>query len=110
MIYRWPLLDALPPRVVFSNPPLSLLRAHFVWADRLGEGGRNARARMLGGGDDGVVIREAAAAIFVELDEVEGGKGGRGAHVEECSILAPSPKRKRLFCVRLRETRPFIQR
>ena len=49
---------------------------------------------MLGGGDDGVVVvREAAAAIFVELDEVERGKGGRGAHVEEwtCFVQPLSP-------------------
>ena len=50
---------------------------------------------MLGGGDDGVVVREAAAAaIFVELDEVEGGgEGGRGAHVEEwtCFVRPPPP-------------------
>ena len=93
------LLDALPPRVVFSNPPLSLPRAHFVWADRLGEVGRkerrHERAFLLGGGDDGVdVVREAAAAIFVELDEVEGGKGGRGGHAEEWTcFVQPSPAR-----------------
>ena len=47
-----------------------------------------------GGGDDGVVVvREAAAAIFVELDEVEGGKGGRGGHAEEWKCFVhPSPR------------------
>ena len=57
-------------------------------------GSRSEGAKEGTSGDDSVADREAAAAIFVELDEVERGKGGRGAHVEEWTcFVQPSPAR-----------------
>ena len=42
----------------------------------------------------------------VDFDEFDGIRNSNW----KCRILSPLPKRKRLFCVRLRETRPFVER
>ena len=65
---------ARSPEVVFLNPPCALggsIRGKSVGLLLLlGTCLDGASARRVGGGDDDV--RDEAAAIFVELDEVEG--------------------------------------